>query len=74
MIQVQNAFVVKADGRIAAWTWLDHPDGVVGNFEENGFWLLPKQEKKVGFKVQKDSTGGEWVKSVSVRSLWDNTQ
>lgn len=42
-----NAFVVKADGGVAAWTWSDHPDGVVGNFEEIRFWLLPKQEKKV---------------------------
>jgi beta-mannosidase len=53
---------------------LDHPAGVSGNFEDNGFWLLPGQDKSVGFKVKKDSTGGRWVKSVTVRSLWDNTQ
>lgn len=71
---VSSTFVVKAERRVAAWVWLDHPAGVSGNFDDNGFWLLPQEEKKVGFKVKKDSTCGDWVKSVTVRSLWDNTQ
>ena len=72
--RISSTFIVRAEGGVAAWVWLDHPAGVSGNFEDNGFWLLPRQEKRVGFKVKKDSTGGEWVKSVTVRSLWDNTQ
>jgi beta-mannosidase len=71
---VSSTFVVKAERGVAAWVWLDHPAGVSGNFDDNGFWLLPQEEKKVGFKVKKDSTCGDWVKSVTVRSLWDNTQ
>lgn len=69
-----NSFVVQAKGGVAAWVWLDHPVGVCGNFEENGFWMLPREQKRVGFKLKNDTTGGQWVKSVTVRSLWDNTQ
>lgn len=71
---ISNSFIVQANGGVAAWVWLDHPAGVSGNFEENGFWLLPKRPKRVGFKVKNDTTGGNWVKSVTARSLWDNTQ
>jgi beta-mannosidase len=67
-------FMVMAESGVAAWIWLDHPAGVVGNFEDNGFWLLPGQKKEVGFKLNSDKTGGKWVKEVMVRSMWDNTQ
>jgi beta-mannosidase len=67
-------FAVTANRAVAAWIWLEHPAGVVGNFDENGFWVLPGQKKEIGFKVKQDSTNGEWVSGVAVRSLWDNTQ
>ena len=69
-----NSFVVRASGGVAAWVWLDHPAGVSGNFDNNGFWLLPEQAEIVKFKVKNDTTGGSWINSVTVRSLWDNTQ
>jgi beta-mannosidase len=67
-------FAVTANRAVAAWIWLDHPAGVVVNFEENGFWLLPGQKKDIGFKVKQNSTNGKWVGGVTVRSLWDNTR
>ena len=67
-------FVVMAKASVTAWIWLDHPAGVLANFDDNGFWLLPGQKKEVGFKVKSDSTNGSWVKGVTVRSMWDNTQ
>jgi hypothetical protein len=60
--------------RVAAWVWLDHLAGVVGNFDENGFWISPGHKKEIGFKVKRDSTNGGWVADVTVRSLWNNTQ
>ncbi|PVH84994.1 glycoside hydrolase family 2 protein [Cadophora sp. DSE1049] len=69
---IKGKFAVSAESGIAAWVWLDHPSGAVGNFEDNGFWLAPGQSREVGFKVKGDETNGEWVKSVTVRSLWDN--
>jgi beta-mannosidase len=67
-------FVVMAESGVAAWIWLDHPAGVVGNFDDNGFWLLPGQKKEVRFKVHSGKTKGNWVEDVTVRSMWDNTQ
>lgn len=69
-----GSFTVTGHGGLAAYVWLDHPAGVNGNFDDNGFWLLPGQPKVVGFKVKNDKTGGQWTKSVTIRSLWDNTQ
>jgi len=68
-----SKFTVKASKGIAAWVWLDYPTGAVLNFDSNTFWLLPGQEKEVGFVVKNDTTGGKWVSGVTVRSLWDNT-
>ncbi|KAL2069075.1 hypothetical protein VTL71DRAFT_15413 [Oculimacula yallundae] len=65
-------FIVTAMDNVAAWVWLDHPEGVVGNFKDNGFWLVPGEERAVGFKVKNDTTAGEWVKDVTVRSMWNN--
>lgn len=67
-----SKFTVKASKGIAAWVWLDYPAGAVLNFDSNTFWLLPGQEKEVGFIVKNDTTGGKWVNGVTVRSLWDN--
>ena len=72
-------FTVKATSGIAAWTWLDYDNNgetgvkTVGNFDSNGFWLLPGQERQVGFKVKKDLTDGRWVEGVTVQSIWNNT-
>ncbi|PYH93058.1 beta-mannosidase A [Aspergillus ellipticus CBS 707.79] len=67
----EEEFVVQATDAVALYTWLDYPDGVVGYFEENAFVLAPGEEKRVGFVVQNDSTDGDWVDGVTVRSLWD---
>ncbi|RAK77334.1 beta-mannosidase mndA [Aspergillus fijiensis CBS 313.89] len=64
-------FEVEATAGVALYTWLEHPEGVVGYFEENSFVVVPGQKKIVGFVVQADETDGEWVHDVTVRSLWD---
>jgi len=68
-----ESFIVRATTGVAAWVWLDYAEGVVLSFEDNGFWLAPGEERQVGFRVRSDTTGGEWVNGVTVRSLWDNT-
>ncbi|KAI2794568.1 Beta-mannosidase A [Penicillium oxalicum] len=68
-----NTFVLEARNGIALYTWLDHPPGVVGFFDDNAFTLVPGERKTVHFTVQKDDTGGKWRESVTVRSLWDQT-
>ncbi|KAJ5983860.1 hypothetical protein N7481_005959 [Penicillium waksmanii] len=68
-----NTFIVEAKNGVSLYTWLDYPSGVVGYFDENNFTLLPGEKKKLMFHVQKDETGGKWVKDVTVRSLWDQT-
>lgn len=65
-------FAVRADKGVAAWVWLDYPEGAVVVFEDNGFWLLPGESREVGYVVQRDGTGGAWVDGVGVGSLWDN--
>jgi beta-mannosidase len=65
-------FIVQATKGVAAWVWLDLPAGVLGNFEGNGFWLVPGEGREVGVVV-KDTGGDErWREGVTVRSLWDN--
>lgn len=65
-------FSVKATTGVAAWVWLDYPAGAVLNFEANGFWLLPGQEKQIGYTVKSDTTNGKWIQGVLARSIWDN--
>jgi beta-mannosidase len=67
-----STFTVKASKAVAAWVWLDYPSGAVLNFDSNAFWLLPGESREVGYTVKSDTTGGKWVKGVTVRSLWDN--
>lgn len=64
-------FTVEAQAGISLYTWLTHPEGVVGYFQENAFALIPGQKKSVGFVVQEDRTGGKWTEGVTVQSLWD---
>lgn len=66
-------FVVKATKGVAAWVWLDYPAGAVLNFDANAFWLLPGEQREIGYKVKNDTTGGKWIEGVTMRSLWDNT-
>ncbi|TVY87235.1 Beta-mannosidase A [Lachnellula willkommii] len=72
--QQTGNFTVEATKGVAAWVWLDLPAGTLGNFNENAFWLLPGDGKReVGVTVKDDRSAGEWVKGVTVGSLWDNT-
>lgn len=66
-------FSVTATTGVAAWVWLDYPEGPVLNFDSNGFWLLPNETREVGYTVKSDTTGGEWVDDVTVESLYNNT-
>lgn len=66
-------FTVRATKGVAAWVWLEHGEGVLGNFGDNGFWLKGGEEREVGFGVKWDGTGGGWVGEVRVGSLWDQT-
>ncbi|KAG0651487.1 Mannanase A [Hyphodiscus hymeniophilus] len=67
-------FTVEATSGVAAWVWLDIPAGTLGNFEENGFWLVPSDgPREIGFTLKSDESGGKWVKGVTIGSLWNNT-
>ena len=67
-------FTVEATKGVAAWVWLDIPAGTLGNFEENGFWLVPSDgPREVGFRLKNDTSDGKWVEGVTVGSLWNNT-
>lgn len=68
-----GTFTIEARHGVSFYTWLLHPEGVVGYFDANAFILLPGERRRVGFTVQKDETGGKWVEGVTVRSLWDQT-
>lgn len=66
-------FTVEARSGVSLYTWLVHPAGTVGYFEDNAFVLRPGQKREVGFVLQEDTTGGKWVEQVTVGSLWDQT-
>lgn len=67
------SFTVTATRAVAAWVWLDYTSTAVrGYWSENGFWLGKGESKTVTFTVWDDTSGGRWVDSVTVRSLWDN--
>ena len=70
--RTQN-FTVRATEGVAAWVWLEHGPGVLGNFDSNAFWLGRGESREVGFKVKDDTTGGRWVEDVTVQSLWNQT-
>lgn len=66
---------------VAPWTWIEHPEGVLGWFESNesktpsnAIWLRPGEKRILNFKVGYDRTDGDWKNSgLTVRSIWDNT-
>ena len=66
-------FTVSAAKGVAAWVWLEHGAGVLGNFDSNAFWLGKNESREVSFKVKNDTTGGTWVDEVTVQSLWNQT-
>lgn len=66
-------FTVAATTGVSAWTWLDAPAGVLGNFDSNAFWLVPGEARDVAFTLKNDMTGGTWVDGVTVQSLWNFT-
>ena len=67
-------FTVEATKGVAAYVWLDYPNGSVVTFDQNAFWLVPGEVKEVGYTVKSDSSNGTWIAGVTVGSLWDNTQ
>lgn len=72
--KAKGKWTVEATKGIAAWVWLDHPDGLVGHFEDNGFWLLPGVKKKIEFVVGSGGSVDEkWTDKVKVESLWNMT-
>lgn len=66
-------FNVTATTGVSAWTWLDFPAGVTGNFEDNGFWLAVNETKSVAFTVKNDTTNGAWISNVTVSSIYNFT-
>ncbi|EJT98813.1 glycoside hydrolase [Dacryopinax primogenitus] len=66
-------FTVSARG-VAAWVFLEHPEGVLGWFSENAFLLIPGQDRDITFSVWpgSDSTEGTWADGVTVRRMWNN--
>jgi beta-mannosidase len=71
--EAREVWTIEATKGIAAWVWFDYPSGLLGHFEDNGFWLVPGAKNEVGFTMK---SGGEdigWVNGVTVESLWDMT-
>jgi beta-mannosidase len=67
-------FTIEAKSGVSLYTWLDYPAGTVGHFDKNSFVVVPGQPKEIGFTVQSDTTNGQWVKGVTVQSIWDQGQ
>lgn len=66
-------FTVTAKTGVAAWVFLDYPSSAVVSFESNGFWLAPNETREVSYNVKQDSTCGQWIKGVTVQSMWNLT-
>jgi beta-mannosidase len=73
LTRLPKRFRVEATKGIAAWVWLDYPEGVLVHFSSNGFWLRPGQPVDISYDVKWDTTAGAWEKKVTVQSLWDLT-
>jgi beta-mannosidase len=68
-----ECFTVTATTAVAAWVWLDYPDGAVVSFDSNAFWLAPGEARQVTYKVKNDTTNGAWIDGVTVQSMWNQT-
>jgi beta-mannosidase len=69
-------FVVQASTGVAAWTWvaLDPQDaGVIVVFDRNGFFAMPGEEHRLGYKVLQNNGTTGWEARVGVSSIWNNT-
>lgn len=73
-------FEITATKAVAPWTWLEHPEGVIGHFvsdrtgkPSNAFFLRKGETRKLRFVPRFDRTDGRWKEGVVVRSVWDNT-
>lgn len=58
-------FVVSSEA-VSPWTWLDLPDGVHGHFSDNGFLLLPGEERRLKFSGEI----GDWASNIKVMSIY----
>lgn len=67
-------FTVEATGSVSLYTWLTHPAGTMGYFDDNAFVLLPGLKREIGFTLIIDETGGDWMQNVTVQSIWDQGQ
>ena len=70
---VAEKFTVEATKAVSLYTWLTHPAGTLGFFDDNAFVLMPGEKKKVDFHLQVDQTDGKWVDDVTLSSMWDLT-
>lgn len=68
-----ECFTVTATTGVAAWVWLDYPEGAVLNFDSNAFWLAPNESRQISYKVKIDHTYGAWIEGVTVQSIWNQT-
>lgn len=64
-------FTVEATKAVSLYTWLTHPAGTLGFFDDNAFVLMPGEKKEIGFHLQVDETDGKWVGDVTLSSMWD---
>lgn len=69
--EAANKFTVEATSAVSLYTWLTHPAGTVGFFDDNAFVLLPGQKREVNFTLQQGDAVGQWRDDVVVSSLWD---
>lgn len=63
---------VTATTGVGAYVWLTEPAGVVGFFDNNAVFLAKGEERVFAFTVQQVLKYENWVRNVTVRSLWDN--
>ncbi|KAF1991404.1 glycoside hydrolase family 2 protein [Aulographum hederae CBS 113979] len=68
----RNTFIIEATRGVAAYVWLEHPQGVRGVWSQNGFWLERGGRRAIVFREEGGGVGGEWMGEVKVWSLWDN--
>ncbi|TQV91793.1 beta-mannosidase precursor [Cordyceps javanica] len=68
-----GGFVIEATKAVSLYTWLTHPEEVLGFFDDNLFVLVPGEKKHVQFLLQEGTPGDGWMDKVTVDSLWDLT-
>ncbi|TFK89847.1 glycoside hydrolase family 2 protein [Polyporus arcularius HHB13444] len=75
-------FTLSAQGGVAPFTWLDHPAGTVGFFQDkvtgrpaNGFYLIPGIDRTLQFVLNPalSKVANPDPMDFVVRSVWNNT-